>query len=260
MKEPLVSVFMMAYNHEKYIIQAIDSILMQKVDFEYEIVIGEDCSTDQTRDILLSYKKKYPNKFNLLLHEKNVGAMKNQNAVLNACKGKYIAFCEGDDYWIDSNKLQKQVDFLEANSDYGLVYTNYKRFIDKSKQFETIVNNNKYSGNLLNELIINNFIGTLTVLLKKEFIVDLEKDCEDLFLQNPKIGDMILWIYLANKTKIHYIDDVTAVYRVLETSISNSINYDKQKDFFDEGYKIKSYFINKYSNNLKKNTETIYRE
>lgn len=120
MSRPLVSVFMMTYNHEKYIAQALDSVLMQKCNFHYEIVIGEDCSTDNTRSILLSYKEKNPEKIKLLLHEKNIGAANNQNEVFKNCTGKYVAMLEGDDYWTDPCKLQKQVDFLETNPEYVL--------------------------------------------------------------------------------------------------------------------------------------------
>ena len=117
-----VSVLMMTYNHEKFIAQALDSILMQEVNFEYEIIIGEDCSQDNTREILLKYQKEYPDKIRLLLHEKNIGAAANQIACMKACTGKYIAMLEGDDYWTDQHKLQIQVDFLDNNPSYTFCF------------------------------------------------------------------------------------------------------------------------------------------
>jgi len=114
-----VSVSMITYNHEKFIAQAVESVLMQKANFEYELVIGEDCSTDNTRQILLEYQKKYPDKIRLLLPEKNLGMHKNAINTLQASRGQYIAALEGDDYWTDPLKLQKQVDFLEANPEYS---------------------------------------------------------------------------------------------------------------------------------------------
>ncbi len=122
--KPLVSIWMITYNHENYIGEAIDSILMQETDFEYEIVIGEDCSTDGTREILLEYKKKHPKKFKLLLHENNLGIVENMLTTFKACTGKYVAMLEGDDYWNDPTKLQKQVDFLKKNSEYIVTYHN----------------------------------------------------------------------------------------------------------------------------------------
>lgn len=108
----------MSYNLEKYIAEALDSILMQKVNFKYNIVVGEDCSTDNTRQILQEYASKYPDKFTLLLHKKNLGVVANFATTLKSCQGKYIALLDGDDYWTDPFKLQKQVDFLESNKDY----------------------------------------------------------------------------------------------------------------------------------------------
>ena len=132
---PLVSVFMMAYNHEKYISEAIEGVLMQNTNFDFDIVIGEDCSTDNTRQIILDYQRKYPGKFKLLLHKENIGAMANQQAVFSACTGKYIAICEGDDYWTDPYKLQKQVDFLEDNNGFVICFTNTLIKNEKNGQF-----------------------------------------------------------------------------------------------------------------------------
>src|SRR5271157_2282730 len=111
----LVSVFMITYNHEKFVGQAIESIVTQKVNFDFELIIGEDCSTDNTLDICNKYAKQYPDIIKLFPSEKNYGMMGNTVRVLYACTGKYIAMCEGDDYWCDPYKLQKQIDFLEAN-------------------------------------------------------------------------------------------------------------------------------------------------
>ena len=123
-KQYKVSVWMITYNHENYIREAIDSVLMQETDFEFEIVIGEDCSTDNTRAILLEYKERFPNKFKLLLHEKNFGIVDNMLTTFKACSGKYVAMLEGDDTWTDPTKLQKQVDFLEGHSEYIVTYHN----------------------------------------------------------------------------------------------------------------------------------------
>lgn len=116
---PLVSIVMIAYNVEKYITEAIDSVLAQKVNFKVELVIGEDCSTDSTREIALEYQKKYPDIIKVLLHDVNLGLTPNCVATHNECVGKYIALLDSDDYWTNSDKLQKQIDFLESNTDYS---------------------------------------------------------------------------------------------------------------------------------------------
>ena len=117
----VVSVWMTTYNHEQYIGQAIDSIISQKTDYKYEIVIGDDCSSDETRTILLSYKEEYPDIIRLLFNEKNLGITANVYNVKCNCRGKYIVNLSGDDYWIDDRKIQKQVDFLELHKDYVAV-------------------------------------------------------------------------------------------------------------------------------------------
>ena len=117
MKEPLVSICLITYKHEKYIGQAIDGILMQEVNFPYEIIIADDFSTDQTRKIILDYKNRFPEIIKTIFQIENVGAGRNFVDLINAAEGKYIAYLEGDDFWIDSQKLQVQYDFLEANKD-----------------------------------------------------------------------------------------------------------------------------------------------
>lgn len=113
-----VSVAIITYNHERFIAQAIESVLMQETDFPVELVIGEDCSTDGTRVIVCEYADRYPGRVRLLLSERNQGTIANVVATLNACRGQYITLLDGDDYWTDPLKLQKQVEFLEANSEY----------------------------------------------------------------------------------------------------------------------------------------------
>ena len=135
MEAPLVSVCMITYNHAPYIAEAIEGVMMQKCNFQFELIIGEDCSTDDTRTIVLQYKEKFPNKIRLLLREENLGMERNFIETMQATKGKYIALCEGDDYWTDSYKLQKQVDFLEKNPDVGLVAHRLKVFNQNSGIF-----------------------------------------------------------------------------------------------------------------------------
>ena len=129
-QNPMVSICCITYNHEKFIAHAIESFIMQQADFEFEIVVGNDCSTDGTSKVVESFLNKYPVKITLVSTKKNVGAHHNLINTLKACRGKYIALCEGDDYWTDSHKLQKQVDFLERNAEY-IICCHYTRVIDE---------------------------------------------------------------------------------------------------------------------------------
>jgi len=122
-----VSVAMITYNHEAFIGQAIDSVLSQQTDFPFELVIGEDCSTDSTREIVSGFARRYPDRVRALLPERNLGLQGKNNlvATFNACQGEYIAILEGDDYWTDSTKLQWQSDFLDSHLGYSMVATNF---------------------------------------------------------------------------------------------------------------------------------------
>jgi len=130
MKDPKLSVILITYNHEKYITKALDSVLAQETDFPFEIVIGEDCSPDDTRNICKEYKKKYPEQIRLVNREKNTGRPTlNVYETTMKCRGEYLAYLEGDDYWTDTHKLQKQVDSLDAHPEY-IACTHAHKMID----------------------------------------------------------------------------------------------------------------------------------
>lgn len=116
--EVKVSVMMVTYNHEKYLEQAILSVINQNTDFKYELLIGEDCSTDQTRKIAEKYQMMYPEIVKLITHNKNVGPLKNEADLRRRCRGQYIAVLEGDDYWTNPEKLKRQAEFLDSHPQY----------------------------------------------------------------------------------------------------------------------------------------------
>jgi glycosyltransferase involved in cell wall biosynthesis/RimJ/RimL family protein N-acetyltransferase len=210
-KNPTVSIFVMVYNHGEFLKDCLDSLLDQKTNFNYDIVVGEDCSKDNSREILLDYQNLYPGKFKLLLHPNNIGASDNQNIVYESCSGKYIAICEGDDYWTNSLKLQKQVDFLEKNPEYGIVFHKVKEVNSSGTQTETILNGSDaeetYS---IDDLAKGNFIHTPSVLFKKNF-QELPQ-----WIRYSSIGDYPLHMLNANYGLIKYLPEQMAVYRVGE--------------------------------------------
>jgi glycosyltransferase involved in cell wall biosynthesis len=172
---PILSVVLITYNHEKYIREALESILMQKTNFNFEIVIGDDCSTDATPDICREYASKYAN-INYQRYDPNGGVPFNWNTTIARCTGKYIAMLEGDDYWIDENKLQKQVDILESNSKITLCFSSYKRLdVAENNQiistFDEVFEDKAYNAlDLLNNWTIPH---TASVVFRKEIF---EKD------------------------------------------------------------------------------------
>ncbi|MET4076697.1 glycosyltransferase [Hymenobacter sp. UYCo722] len=129
-RRPMVSVCCITYNHEQFLVQTIESVLMQQTGFSVEMVIGEDCSTDDTRRIAQEYAKQYPGRVRVITQDSNLGIMPNLMATMAACQGEYIAFLEGDDYWTDCNKLQIQVDALQANKDCALCFHDAEIFFN----------------------------------------------------------------------------------------------------------------------------------
>lgn len=208
---PTVSIVCATYNHEKYISMAIDSFLMQNTDFAFEILIGEDCSTDNNRAIIKLYADKYPNIIKPIFWDENVGATKNWLTLLKTARGEFIANCEGDDYWTDPRKLQKQVDFLENNPEY--VMSGHDAIIIDE-------NGNKICDNKLpaehkrdfskEEIMTGNcWVLTLSMVFRRVFN-DLPKELAFVFN-----GDTFLICFLGQFGKSHFHDDIkSAVYRI----------------------------------------------
>ena len=205
---PMVSVLMITYNHAPYIAQALDSILAQERDFDLEIVIGEDCSTDHTRAIVLDYQRRYPDIVRPLLPSRNIGAMNNQIQVMEACRGRYVAILEGDDYWTDASKLQRQVAYLESHPTAALVFTDC---VVINEQGDVIEENHvpaKYRhGFTLNELLREYCPPALTVLYRN---VIPTMPVEFRHVIN---GDYVLFALLGQHGTIDYLAGSTAHYR-----------------------------------------------
>lgn len=205
-----VSVCMITYNHEKYISQAIESVLMQKTNFYFELIVGDDFSLDNTQNIINKIHLQYPDKIVPILRKKNIGMMPNFIDVLQNAKGKYIAILEGDDYWTDPHKLQKQVDFLEANPDYVISYTDYSQTVEGSGVFTERKNLYHKETLGINDLLEHNYISTLTCVFRNNLFKEFPKEFYDL-----KVGDWPLHMLNAKHGKIKYHKGwVSGVYRI----------------------------------------------
>lgn len=218
MNKPLVSILTVTYNHSKYIGNAIDSFLMQKTDFDIEIIIADDCSTDNNQEIIREYYKKHPKLLNPILRNVNLGPRQNFIDAFSKCTGKYIALCEGDDYWTDPEKLKKQVDFLEANEEYGICFHRVKIFLENEKKLvDDFITREVQSTSDINELVRDNFIHTPSVVLRNNF------DLPDWHSKSP-LGDWALYIIAIKESKIMKLDSVMAVYRVSEKGIWSGLS------------------------------------
>jgi glycosyltransferase involved in cell wall biosynthesis len=203
-----VSVPLITYNHEEFIARALDSVLMQKTNFDYEIVVGEDNSTDNTRNILIDYSKRYPDKFRLLLNEKNLGGHKNAAQTFSACKGEYLAMLEGDDYWTSPEKLQKQVDFLDNHPDCILCYHNIEViYTDGSMKPHLHCAPDEKEFSTVEDLIKINFIPTCSKMFRRDKCVDPPD-----WVRSLPNGDWPITILIALHGKIGYIDEVMGAY------------------------------------------------
>ncbi|MCX7638155.1 MAG: glycosyltransferase [Cyclobacteriaceae bacterium] len=229
---PLLSVCLITYNHSKYIRDAIESVLMQKVNFGWELIIADDCSTDGTREIVLEYYQKYPGFIKLILQEKNVGPNQNFFDLLSSSKSKYIAYLEGDDYWTDPLKLQKQVDFLELNPIYTFCF-HYANNIDEKGELISCINQKflpQFELDIYKSIIKGGGAFPSSSLVFRRYFL---KSIPDYFW-SFRSGDSFLIYFLALFGPGKSLPFIGSVYRAHSTGIYSSIVYcsDKIQAFF----------------------------
>tara|TARA_B110000483_G_C18134875_1_gene519063 strand:+ start:75 stop:1055 length:981 start_codon:yes stop_codon:yes gene_type:complete len=252
----LVSVCMITYKHEEFIEQAINAILMQKIDFNLELLISDDNSPDNTEKIVTRIRENHihGNKINYVRHKENKGMLPNFNWALNHCKGKYIALCEGDDYWTDPNKLQKQVDFLAKNKQISLCVhqTEVQRNENFVKHFTPMeVARGSYGlRNVLNNYSGFEFHTSSFVFRKSDF------DTEFFSSQSWQGGDVMTTLILLKKGNIYYLNDVMSIYRLHPGGITNKIGNNFQKrlalyeQMMDMMLGFKTYYEGKHDNEI----------
>ena len=236
-KSPVVSVHMITYNHEPYIRQAIEGVMMQKTDFEYELVIGEDCSQDKTREICFEYQKKYPDKIRVLWWHENVSKLGGNGRRNRArCRGEFIAFCEGDDYWIDPLKLQKQVDAMRRYLNVGFCFCGSKRYYQTENRYDDWNEDNvTYKPGIQNkELFFTTFmfgmgpkhtgksyagfIMTATTMIRRSLLSLIMKEY-DIFKWRLRLGDATLWLAASSMMDGYYIQDQVSIYRISDSGV-----------------------------------------
>jgi glycosyltransferase involved in cell wall biosynthesis len=205
-----VTVLVITYNHERFIAQALESVLMQKTNFDYEILISEDCSTDRTRQIVIDYQRAYPEKVRLLLSKKNIH--NNQVVVrgIKAACGEYIALLDGDDYWTSPDKLQKQADFLDNHPECSMCFHNAKIFHEtEGREGRNWTPPTQKEISTLEDIWMGNFIATCSTMFRRGAIPEIPAWYDDMF----PITDWPLHILHAERGHIGYINEVMGVYR-----------------------------------------------
>lgn len=234
-----ISIFCETFNHVNHISECLSSIVAQKTNFKFEILVHDDASTDGTSKIIQEFQCRFPEIIKPIIqienqYSKNISIW--TNFQLSRAKGKYICICEGDDYWTDIYKLQKQFDFLESNPEYGLVYTKVKYYNEETKTFTDIFGS-KYNHKI--DIYSYNNIPTLSVMIKKSIFLSFMSFYSNLAPSSAwKMMDYPLWIWTRENAEIHFIDEITGVYRILPESLSHSKNPLKTFEFKDSFFNI----------------------
>lgn len=235
-KTPKVSILCLCYNHEKWLEDCVSSLINQKTNFEYEIIIHDDASTDKSQELLRYYQEKYPEKITLILQSENQYSQKIKifpNFLFAEGNGKYFAICECDDYFIDENKLQLQYDFMENHPDYSLTCHSAIRVdaLTRSKVSEWTI------GNADRDIDIKEMIKVGGILMPTNsmfFRSEIVKPGMPEFYHIAPIGDTPLMIFLGFNGKTHYINKLLSAYRInipsSQTAVSNSKPLEKRRE------------------------------
>lgn len=243
-KIPLVSICCITYNHEQFLERCLNGFLSQQTSFIFEVLVSNDCSTDDSQIILDKYSSLYPTIIKDVSPQSNLGAIENFYYTLNFAKGKYVAFCEGDDYWIDTHKLEKQVLILENNPDFGLVYTNSTK-ISQTNNSKKII---RYKPENIDDVIRHYNCPAQTIvfsnILFHKYLCEVNPQ-----LKKWEMADypLFLWFYI--NSKVFHIDELTAVYRILQKSANHTNDYFRARKFILSVNEINNLFNDMFSLN-----------
>jgi glycosyltransferase involved in cell wall biosynthesis len=245
-----VNIAMVSYNHERFIAKAIDSVLMQHTTFDYCLVIGEDCSLDRTREIVVSYQKRFPDKILTILQKKNVGPHNNFAQTLAACTGDYIAIIDGDDYWISPHKLQKQVEFLETHPDYSMCFhpvewfdENYDQSRPSRPESKFVWLPNSHETSSIEDILKSVYIQSSSVVFRNHLLPNYPD-----WILKLAFGDWPFYVLLAHYGKIGCLNEVMSAYRRHAGGVWFMVEDEKRLQSVIKMYEfLNSHFENQYS-------------
>ena len=241
---------MLTYNHASYIRKAVESVLAQKTDFPFEVVIGEDCSTDGTHELVLEYGRRYPEIVRVVTSGQNVGMHRNVLRTQHSCRGEFLAFCEGDDFWHDPAKLQTQVEFLRQHHDYGLAHCNYHTYeVGRGKLRQRAISAPEPPDDehaYVQVLLRQRRIMTLTVCVRRDLldrVVREQPECTD---ERWPMGDTQRWLEISRLARVKYFPQAMATYNYLPESASQSRDPAKAFRFTEKAGELILHYLKKY--------------
>jgi glycosyltransferase involved in cell wall biosynthesis len=220
-----ISVLMITYNHAPYVRKAIEGVLAQRLDASFDLIIGEDCSTDRTREIIRSFQDRHPGTIRVITTPENVGMNENLRRVALAATGEYVAFCEGDDLWHNPDKLSRQLSLARANPNVGMVYSDYDRAIQMAGRWRVMQNVIGRSGETpahgaAFEDLLDRIQVHLSTMLCRRSLVTAYFD-SDLYDPKLRLGDVPLLLYCAAHAEVVYMPESTSIYRAAPGSVTN---------------------------------------
>lgn len=236
---------MTTYNHERYIAEAIESVLRQQTSFGVEIVVGEDCSTDRTLNIVESYAQMYPEAIRIIRSDSNVGFRKNYRRTIEAARGEYIALLDGDDYFTHRKKLEMQVDLLEQNPDVGMCYGRSERKDENGGVM--IYPECEDMPTTFEAMLRRNPAENCTVVARKELVMQYYRDIKPEEHPEWLTDDLPMWLWFAAKSRYVGIDCPMSVHRVLTYSVSHNPDYRKKIAFVDSLSDISLWYDERYN-------------
>ena len=245
-----VSVLVVTYNHEKYIVEAINSVLQQKTTFPFEILVSDDCSTDHTQEII---RNNYSGKVKMILRKRNVGATKNGYCLMRKARGRYLIVLEGDDYWVDTMKLQQMYEYMEDHTECSAVSQMLDMRDDYGKRYGLIGNNQDSDIDSSKVILGEEQYAMSGCLFRNFFKLFPKRDFSIIYKADKHVGDLTIVVILMNMGILHHIGKVGGVYRVKQerkrASNYNSLFSDFEKNFTDIRISIllEKYFGRSYS-------------
>lgn len=245
---PLVIVKCLVYNQARFIGRMLEGIVSQQTDFPFKALVHDDCSTDNTAEIIADYARRYPDIIVPMYEEENQWSKPGEvlcykvNDALAQYDAKYMAFCEGDDYWDSPHKLQKQVDYMEAHPDCGMVYSRVRRYDETKGDFRDV-----WGGPTENftDLLASSTIPTPGAMVRMDLWRELQEEV-DPYGHGWLMGDYPMWLFMAAKSKIHFMEEPLAVYRIQSESACRSRSLRKTYDFRKSFFEISDYMREKY--------------